>query len=270
MQELGVRSGTATLQPGGRRLQLRLVVDADRANLVFWRLLNSGGLPWSVDWRFTEPKTGRVVNGTWAGPPLSLARQRDPLVRIAGTEIVNAGTSPVTINYLRLGDGSFWAPSPLPRVNAGEKIPVPSPPGAPGGAVTLPPEAVETAFDPGEFSKDFYVLNGEHMVDRVIVKNALPTSDDARGAFDYLEISLTTGVAGGSEADTATAGPFRLSAVGTLASEVSIPLLRLSRGSRQVTVVGRAYYAGGSYRTLRPTTFDTASIIVTAALFQSP
>ncbi|MGH7359949.1 MAG: hypothetical protein ACREJR_14145, partial [Candidatus Rokuibacteriota bacterium] len=245
-------------------------VDADRANLVFWRLLNSGGLPWAVDWRFTEPKTGRVVTGTWAGPPLSLVRQRDPLVRVSGTEIVNAGTSPATINYLRLGDGSFWAPTPALRLNAGEKIPIPSPPGARGGAVTLPPEAIETAFDPGAFANDFYVLNGEHVVDRLTVRNALPTSDDARGAFDYLEVSLTTQVPGGSEADAATAGPFRLSAAGTLGSEVSIPLLRLSRGGRQVTMAGRAYYAGGSHRTLAPRMFDTTTIIVTAELLHSP
>ena len=51
---------------------------------------------------------------------------------------------------------------------------------------------------------------------------------------------------------------------------MSVPLLRFSRGARQITMVGRAYYAGGSYRTLKPTTFDTASIIVTPALFQSP
>jgi hypothetical protein len=270
MQELGVRSGTARLEPGGRRLQLRLVVDAERANLVFWRLLNSGGLPWSVDWRFIEPKTGRVVNGSWAGPPLSLARQRDPQVRVAGNEIVNAGTSPATVNYLQLGDGSFWAPSPALRVNAGEKVPIPSPPGATRGAATLPPEAVETAFDPATFSSDFYVLNGDQVVDRVVIKNALPTSDDARGAFDYLEVSLTTSVPGGTEADTASAGPFRLSASGTLAAETSIPLLRFSRGARQVTLAGRAYYAGGSYRTLKTTTFDTTSIIVTPDLFQSP
>jgi hypothetical protein len=270
MQELGIRSGTAKLQPGGRRLHLRLVVDADRANLVFWRLLNSGGLPWAVDWRFTEPRTGRVVTGTWAGPPLSLVRQRDPVVRVSGSEIVNAGTSPATINYLRLGDGSFWAPNPALRLGAGEKIPVPAAPAAPGGAVTVPAEAVETAFDPAAFGNDFYVLNGEQVVDRIVVKNALPASDDARGAFDYVEVSLTTRVAGGSDADAATAGPFRLSAAGTLASEVSIPLLRLSRGGRQVTMVGRAYYAGGSYRTLKPTTFDTSSIILTPALFESP
>jgi hypothetical protein len=268
MQELGVRSGTAKLQPGGRRLQVRLVVDADRANLVLWRLLGSGGLPWSVDWRFTEPRKGRVATGTWAGPTLSLARQRDPLVRVSGNEILNTGTSPATITYLRLGDGSFWAPSPALRLNPGEKIPIPSAAGARGGAVTLPPEAVETAFDPGTFSSDFYVLNGDSVVDRVVVKNALPTSDEARGAFDYLEVSVTTRVAGGSDADAATAGPFRLSASGTLASEVSIPLLRLSRGGRQVTMVGRAYYAGGSFRTLKPTTFDTTSIIVTPELFQ--
>ena len=270
MQELGIRSGTATLQPGGRRLRLRLVVDADRANLVFWRLLNSGGLPWSVDWRFIEQRTGRIVTGSWAGPPLSLARQRDPLVRVEGSEIVNAGTSPATVNYLRRADGTFWALTPALKVNAGEKVPIPSPQGAAGGPVTLPPEAIETAFDPAEFSNDFYVLNGEHVVDRVVVKNALPTSDDARGAFDYLEVSLATSASGGSEADTATAGPFRLAAAGTLASEVSVPLLRFSRGARQITMVGRAYYAGGSYRTLKPTTFDTASIIVTPALFQSP
>jgi hypothetical protein len=270
MQELGVRSGTATLQPGGRRVQVRLVVDADRANLVFWRLLSGGGLPWAVDWRFTEPRTGRVVTGTWAGPPLSLARQRDPLVRVAGNEIVNAGTSPATINYLRLGDGSFFAPAPALRLNAGERAPVPSPPGTPPGTVTLPPEGVETAFDPGGFSSDFYVLNGDRVVDRVVVRSALPASDEARGPLDYLEVSLTTRVSGGSDADAASAGPFRLSAAGTLASEVSIPLLRLSRGSRQVTMVGRAYYAGGSYRTLKPVTFDTASIIVTPELFESP
>ena len=270
MQELGVRSGTAMLQPGGRRLRVRLTVEADRANLVFWRLLNSGGLPWAVDWRFTEPKSGRVVTGTWAGPPLSLARQRDPLVRISGTEIVNTGTSPATVNYLRLGDGSFWAPTPALRVNAGEKIPVPSPPGTAAGPITLPAEAIETAFDPGTFGNDFHVLNGDQAVERIVVKNALPTSDDARGAFDYVEISLTTRVQGGTEADAATAGPFRLSAAGTVASEISIPLLRLSHGSRQVTMVGRAYYAGGSYRTLKPMTFDTQTIIVTPELFQSP
>jgi hypothetical protein len=51
---------------------------------------------------------------------------------------------------------------------------------------------------------------------------------------------------------------------------VSIPLLRLSRGSREVALVGRAYYAGGSYRTLPPRTFDTATIVVTPALFEPP
>jgi hypothetical protein len=38
MQELGVRSAAATLLAGGRRLRVRLIVDAERANLVFWRL----------------------------------------------------------------------------------------------------------------------------------------------------------------------------------------------------------------------------------------
>lgn len=117
------------------------------------------------------------------------------------------------------------------------------------GPFTVPPEAVEIAFDPERFTSDFHVLNGEEIVDTVVIRNTLPTTDDQRGAFDYLEISIASRIAGASDADTATAGPFRLSATGTRGGEITLPMLRLARGERQVTVSGRAYYAGGSYRT---------------------
>ncbi len=263
MQEIGVRSGTATLLPGGKRLRVRLVADADRANVVFWRLLNSSGLPWTIDWRFTEPRTGRTVTGTWAGPPLSLVRQQQPSVRISQSELENVGTSPATVNYVRASDGSFAALNPVVRLEPGQKAPLPSSP----AAAVVPAEAVETAFDPSRFGSDFYVLNGDQVLDRVVVRNALPPADEARGAFDYLEVTLSTRV-GGASAEAVAAGPFRLSAAGTLAAEVSIPLLRLSRGAREVTLTGRAYYAGGSYRSLKPTTFDTATIAVTPDLLQ--
>lgn len=267
MQEMGVRSATATLLPGGRRLRMRLIADAERGNLVFWRLLNSAGLPWSVDWKFTEPGSGRVVTGTWAGPALTLARQRDPQVALEDGHLVNKGPHAVVVNYLRTNDGSFVALNPVMRLAAGERVPVPRAV-ARVGPSAIPPEAVESAFNPDTFGNDFYVLNGDQVVDRVVVRNLLPTSDDARGAFDRLEITVKADVEGGSAEGTATAGPFVLSAAGTKAAEISLPFLRLARGQRQVAIEGRAYYAGGSYRTLKPTTFDTLSIAITPDMFQ--
>ncbi len=270
MEEMGVRSGTATLLPGGKRLRVRLVADANSANVVFWRLLNSSGLPWSVDWRFTEPKTGRTVTGTWAGPPLSLVRQLQAPVRIVDNQLENIGTSPVTVNYVRAADGSFVPLNPVVHLAPGQKAPLAAPSSASAsgaGTPTIPPEAVETAFDPSRFGSDFYVLNGDQVLDRIIIRNALPPSDDMRGAFDYVEVTLETRV-GGSEAEAVTAGPFRLSAAGTVAGEVSVPVLRLSQGARQVTLTGRAYYAGGSYRSLKKTTFDTAVIAITPDLLR--
>ncbi|HEX6975611.1 MAG TPA: hypothetical protein VF147_14500 [Vicinamibacterales bacterium] len=263
MQELGIRSASGTLLPGGKRLRVRFVVDAERANLVFWRLLNSAGIPWTVDWRFTEPRSGRVVTGTWAGPPLSLVRQRDPLVTVNGGQIANDGTSPVTVNYVKAGDGSFVALNPTIRLAPGEKA------AAPGGvtAASVPPEAVETAFDPDRFAADFHVLNAEQVVDHVVITNTLPTSDDQRGAFDYLEISVTASVEGDSTAAPAIAGPFRLAASGTRGGEIALPFLRLARGTRRITVAGRAYYANG-YRTLTPTSFDTLTVAITKEMFQ--
>lgn len=226
MQELGIRSARGTLLPGGRRLRVRFIVDAERANLVFWRLLNSAGIPWSVDWRFTEPRSGRVVTGTWAGPPLSLVRQREPSVSVAGGHLVNDGSSPVTVNYVKAADGSFVALNPVIRLAPGDKIPVPA------AAASVPPEAIETAFDPDRFAADFHVLNAEQVVDRVVITNALPTSDDERGVFDYLEITVTASVEGDSTTAPAIAGPFRLAAGGTRGGEISLPFLRLARGTR--------------------------------------
>jgi hypothetical protein len=266
MQEMGVRSATATLLPGGRRLRARFVVDSAQANLVFWRLLNTSGLPWSVDWTYREPRTNRVVTGTWAGPVLSVARQRAPQITVADGRVTNIGTSALTIHYLRTGDASFVTLNPAWHIAPGEsRTAVPeagvSPP------FTVPAEAVEVAFDPERFASDFYVLNGEKIVDSVVIRNALPTSDDQRGAFDYLEISVASRIAGASDADTATVGPFRLSASGTRGGEITLPMLRLTRGERQLTVTGRAYYVGGSYRTLTPTTFDSLTIAITAETF---
>lgn len=267
MQEMGVRSATATLLPGGRRLRMRLTADAERANLVFWRLLNSAGLPWSVDWKFTEPGSGRVVTGTWAGPALTLARQRDPQVALEEGHLVNKGPHAVVVNYLRMNDGSFVALNPAMRLAAGERVPVPGD-AARVGPSAIPPEAVESAFNLDTFGSDFYVLNGEQVVDRVVVRNLLPTSDDARGAFDRLEITVKADVEGDGAAGIATAGPFVLSAAGTGAAEISIPFLRLARGQRHVAIEGRAYYAGGSYRTLKPTKYDALSIAITPDMFQ--
>lgn len=263
MQEMAVRSATATLLPGGRRLRMRVVADAARANLVFWRLLNSAGLPWTVDWKFIEPGTGRVVNGTWAGPPLTLARQRHPQVVLEDGHLVNKGPHAVVVNYLRKKDGFFVALNPAIRIAAGERVAVTT-----RGVAEIPPEAVESLFNPETFGTDFHVLNGEQVVDRVVVKNLLPTSDDERGVFDRVEITVKTGVEGDTATGVATAGPFVLSATGTRAGEISIPFLRLARGDRQVTIEGRAYYAGGSYRTLKPTTFDTLAIAITPEMFQ--
>lgn len=267
MQEMGVRTATATLLPGGRRRRMRLIADAERANLVFWRLLNSAGLPWTVDWKFTEPGSGRVVTGTWAGPPLTLVRQRDPQVKVEDGYLVNKGARPLVVNYVRKKGGMFVALNPAIRLAAGERVQLP-PVATVGGVSAIPPEAVESVFDLDTFSTDFYVLNGAQLVDRIAVRNLLPTSDDQRGAFDRLEITVKAGVEGDNPASMATAGPFVLSAAGTRAAEISIPFLHLARGQRQVTIEGRAYYAGGSYRTLKPTKFDTLSIAITAEMFQ--
>lgn len=264
MREIGVRSATATLLPGGRRLRARFVADAASANLVFWRLLNTGGLPWTVDWTYREPNTNRVVTGTWAGPPLSVARQRAPQIDVSGGEIRNTGTSAATIHYVRTGDASFVPFTPALHIGPGASA---APPGV-TGRFTVPPEAVEIAFDPERFAADFHVLNGEEIVDKVVIRNMLPATDEQRGAFDRVEITVMSAMPGGAEADAATAGPFTLSATGTRGSEITLPMLRLARGERQVTVSGRAYYAGGGERTLVPRTFDTLTIAITAEMFQ--
>ena len=265
MQELGIRSATGTLLPGGQRLRVRFIVDAQRANLVFWRLLNSAGIPWTVDWRYAEPRSGRVVTGTWAGPPLTLVRQKNPSVTVDGGQLVNGGNSPVVVNYVQAGDGTFVALTPVVRLDAGEKRAL----SLPGGAAParVPAEAIETAFDPDRFASDFHVLNGEQVVDRVLVTNVLPTSDAERGVFDYLEITVTASVEGDATVAPATTGPFRLSAAGTRGGEISIPFLRLARGARRVSVAGRAHYANG-YRTLEPTSFDTLTISITPEMLK--
>ena len=269
MQEMGVRSATATLLPGGRRLRVRFVVDSARANLVFWRLLNTSGLPWSVDWTYREPRTNRVVTGTWAGPVLSVARQRAPQITVAGGRITNTGTSELTIHYLRTGDASFVALDPAWHIAPGQSRTA-GPEAGVTGPFTIPAEAVEVAFDPERFASDFHVLNGEEIVDKIVIRNTLPTIDAQYGAFDYLEVSVASRIAGASEADTATAGPFRLSAFETRGSEITLPMLRLARGERQVTLTGRAYYAGDNYRSLTPTTFDSLTIAITGEMFARP
>ncbi len=255
MQELGVRSATATLLPGGRRLRARFVADAASANLVFWRLLNTGGLPWTVDWTYREPRTNRVVTGTWAGPPLSVARQRAPQLEVADGQIRNTGTSAATVHYVRTGDDGFVPLNPPVQIAPGESV---APAGV-GGNFRVPPESVEIAFDPERFASDFHVLNGEEIVDKVVIRNLLPATDEQRGAFDYVEITVTSG---------ASIGPLRLSATGTRGSEITLPMLRLTRGAREVTIAGKAYYAGGGERTLVPRTFDTLTIAITAEMFQ--
>lgn len=65
----------------------------------------------------------------------------------------------------------------------------------------------------------------------------------------------------------ASAGPFTLSASGMRGAEIALPMLRLGRGARKVTVAGKAYYAGGGERTIAPRTFDTLSIAITAEMF---
>ena len=267
MQETGVRSATATLLPGGRRLRGRFVVDAARANLVFWRLLSTSGIPWTVDWTYREPRTNRVVTGTWAGPMLSVARQRAPQLTVADGRLTNSGSSALTVYYLRTGDASFVALNPALHLGPGESRAVPPEAGV-AESFTVPSEAVEVAFDPERFTSDFHVLNGEAAVDHIVIRNTLPTTDDQRGAFDYLEVSVASRIAGASDVDSTTAGPFRLSAKDTRGGEITLPMLRLARGERQVTVSGRAYYAGGSYRTLTPTTFDSQTIAITTEMFK--
>jgi len=264
MEEFGVRSTTATLLPGGRRLRARFVADAASANLVFWRLLNTGGLPWTVDWTYREPKTNRVVTGTWAGPPLSVARQRAPQIEIGGGEIRNTGTSAATVHYVKTADDAFVLLNPPMQIAPGAS----AAPAGVTGRFSVPPEAVEIAFDPERFAADFHVLNGEEIVDKVVIRNMLPATDEQRGAFDRVEITVTSATPGGAEAGAATAGPFTLSATGTRGSEITLPMLRLARGERQITVSGRAYYAGGGERTLVPRTFDTLTIAITAEMFQ--
>lgn len=266
LQELGVRSALATLLPGGRRLRVRFVVDAARANLVFWRLLNSTGLAWTVDWSFREASTSRVVTGTWAGPPLSLIRQRESAVTLRDGALVNDGSSPVTVSYLRNEDGSFVALDPAVRLNAGETIALPEAVNA-AAPRSIPPEAVETAFDPERFASDFHVLNAEEVVDRLVIRNNLPTSDPLRGAFDRLRITVTAAIDGDSTTEPSAMGPFELSATGTRGGQISLPVLRLARGARRVTVQGTAYYAHGE-RTLAPTTFDTLTIAITDDMFR--
>lgn len=274
MQEIGVRSATATLLPGGRRLRARFVADAASANLVFWRLLNTSGLPWTVDWTYREPRTNRVVTGTWAGPPLSVARQRAPQLEVSGGRIRNGGTSAATVHYVRTGDDAFVPLNPPVLIAPGGSV---APAGVSGG-FSVPAEAVEIAFDPERFAADFHVLNGEEIVDQVVIRNLLPATDEQRGAFDYVEITVTSampggeGVAGGGDAigGGASIGPLRLSATGTRGAEITLPMLRLTRGARQVTIAGKAYYAGGGERTLVRRTFDTLTIAITPEMFQQP
>jgi hypothetical protein len=264
MQELAVRSATATLLPGGRRLRVTFVVDVDGANLMFWRLLNSAGIPWSVDWTFTERETGRVVKGTWAPPPLNLVHQREPLVAVSNVGLVNNGSSPVNVNYVRGKDGSFVALNPTLRIGPGETVPLPA-----GAALTVsvPPEAIETSFDPEHFDRDFYVLNAEPLVDRVVIKNNLPTSETGYDAFDYVEVTVSAAVEGDTSLAPAVWPGVRLSARGTPGAERSLPFLRLARGARRITIEGRAYYLNGE-RTLKPTTFDTMSVTITRDMFR--
>jgi hypothetical protein len=272
MEELGVRSANATLLAGGRRLRVRFVVDAARANLVFWRLLNSAGFPWSVGWTFREPGTGRVATGTWAGPALTLARQRQPSISVTENGIVNTGSSSVTINYVQRQDGAFVALDPTLRIKPGETAAIPAAASS-TGTITIPPAAVETAFDPERFASDFYVINGEQVVDRVTVRNNLPSTDPLRGSFDRLEITVRASIDEDGTTPAVEAGPFVLSAKDTKAGQLSIPFLRLARGTRRITVEGKAYYAHdgertGSERTLKPTTFDTLAIVISEDMFK--
>lgn len=264
MQELAMRSAAATLLPGGRQLRVSFVVDADRANLVFWRLLNSAGMPWSVDWTFTERETGRVVKGTWAGPPLSLVRQREPLVAVSNGSLVNNGPSPMGVTYVRDKDGSFVALNPTLRIGPRETVPLPA--GA-ALAVSVPPEAIETSFDPEHFDSHFYVKNAEPLVDHVVIKNNLPTSETGYDAFDYLEVTVRAVVEGNTSLAPAVWPGVRLLARGTAEGEKALPFLRLTQGARRITIEGRAYYTNGE-RTLKPTTFDTMSVTITRDMFR--
>ncbi len=262
IDEIGVRSASAVLLPGGRRIRVRLAVDGARANMVLWRLLSSNGLAWTVDWTFTEAGTGRVVKGNWAGPPLSLTKRREQPVRVVEGRLVNSGTVPLTVSYLRAGDGEFHPLHPALRLGPGESVPLPE--RAPREGVSVPPEAVEAALDPNRFAEELHIVNAAQNVDRVVVRNALPSVDPERGNLDYVEVYVSSRPPGASAAEAAVAGPFQLSAAGTRGAEIAVPFLRLGRGERQVTVSGRAFYVGGSFRTLSEATFDTTTIVITA------
>lgn len=140
----------------------------------------------------------------------------------------------------------------------------------PAGAAlagSVPPEAIETSFDPEHFASNFHVLNREQVVDRIVIKNNLPTSEPQYDSFDYIEFTVSAAVEGDTSLAPAVAGPFRLSASGTRGGEISVPFLRLARGARRITIEGRAHYANGE-RTLKPTTFDTMSVTITREMFR--
>jgi hypothetical protein len=186
---------------------------------------------------------------------------------VANGALVNSGSSVVIVNYVRNRDGSFMALNPALHAKPGETVRLPATPGT-AEPVSVPAEAVETAFDPERFAADFYVLNAEQIVERVVIKNTLPRSDPAYGAFDRLTLTVTATVEGDTTTPPAVMGPFDLSASGTRGGEISIPFLRLARGMRTVTVKGEAHYVGDSVRTLKPTTFDTLSISITQEMFR--
>ena len=263
MRELAVRSAAATLLPGGHRLRVRFVVDAARPNLVFWPLL-SAGIPWSVDWTFTERETARVVKGTWAAPPLSVAHQREPLVAVVNASLINNGSRPVNVNYVRGKDGSFVALNPTLRIGPRETVSLPA--GA-AVAVSVPPEAIETSFDLDDFFSDFYVDNAQPIVDRVVITNNLPTSEPGYDAFDYLELTISAAVDGDTSVRPAVWSGRRLTARGTREGEISLPFLRPTHGAPRITIEGRAHYLNGE-RTLKPTVFDTMSVTITQDMFR--
>lgn len=267
IEEMGIKESQVTVMPGGRRMRVRLVLDGQKAAMVFWKLFSASGIPLTFDWEYRAPKGRSVSSGTWVGPALSLARRTSHTLRVEQGQVKNVGVSPQSIEYVGLDRATFAVLSRAVRIDPGQavavdKLGIP----APAPALWIPPQAVVAALDPLDVERTFYVVNGAQFIEQVALTNLLPAHDaESGGALQYVELYLALGVQGPGERDGMQAGPYRLSAAHTTGSEIRLPFLRPGKGAERVLVWGAAFYANGC-QTIAPTTFDSWIVKITPSM----
>ncbi len=227
----------------GDVLQCTLLLDRAMGNLAMYRLGSRNGLPLLLKY---ECKSNPQMKGEFQ-LSLSLSRRVESHLVINNGLVTNTGKRAAIIRYLVGSDDLFFALEPGLLITPGKSQPLSLPAGVDGRSVSIPPEAVVLSdVDPFVF-EDFYVLNREELVEKILLSNKL-ISNEKLGQLQRVNANLTYIVGEGKDRVEIPGGRYVLAPRTNDFAVREVFLLKPRNGKVRLMVEGTADYAKGYLR----------------------